>query len=527
MTTYIDIDFTDSPSGDDPEAKAFDAELLESQFAQGLLREVDDAEWGNPVPFEPEPLPELPLDLLPDVMRRMVTGVSTETQAPEETAFLAALTTIAAATRGVWSVNIHDGWKGECSVVWGLNLTNPAERKTRTMNPFFKPLEREQQRLVQQNDEDNLEREVEFEIAKRAYNKAVAESNAADAKQWRQKMRESEPLPSPAFIQSNTNPQAAARAIADNGGNLVIKMTEAATFANISGLHNSGRVDVGGMNDWYDGNWSPESRLGGDRDTGTRPTLTFAAAVQPEVMRGFAGGIIEGSGFISRMILLAPDSMVGKRDLRAPANPARNQQDWDDAIRSLFQRAQVKFVNMGGADPQPPYVIEFEAQAAERLTEHLQAQEYAKRSEARLIRLKSWVERQGGRVARIAALFTLFEDVHATTVPLRWLEVALALDSVLIAHADEALRVLRNQSGDSVEVRGQQVLAAICSMLEDGRTDVSKNDIYKHLKRHSWVNVTADIDEPLRELEERNYVRVGRATTGGRVPVTLNPKYLQ
>jgi len=512
------------------------AENTDAHNEVPIHAEVPKMEWAEPIPFERGPLPALPLDVLPPVMANMILGVATAAQSPVEIPFMAALTAISAATRGVWDVDVHSGWRREISVLWGLNLSDPAERKTRSVNPFFKELENQQRILVDRVKEENLTREVQFEIAKQAYAKAIKDCNAQTAQDRRRDMQDFEPLPMPIFIQSNTNAQAAAAQMASNGGNLIIKMTEASTFANLAGLHNNGRADLGSFNDWYDGNWSAESRITGDRDTGKRPTLTLAAAVQPEVMRGFAQGIIEGSGFISRLILLNPPTMVGQRNLRADSIPLSVEQDWDAAIRVLFQRAQGRYACMTAVkDPQEPFCLTFAEDAREVLLDHLQAQEYAKRSDEQLKRLGSWIERQGGRTARMAALFTLFDDPHADVVPLRWLEAALTLDPVLIDHADASLSVMRGMAVNGGKPIPQRIINAIDKIVSgqikrlsaesvDGILTISKRDVYEAVRRQTtWVKTAESLDLWLTELADHNYLRFGESS-GNHQPLILNPK---
>lgn len=467
--------------------------------------------WPPPAPLTCEPS-SVPVDGLPTVVRDMVRAVEASVQAPVEVPLGFALSAISAATRGCWDIDITSSWRGEPPSLYVVTLADSGERKSAGMRPLLHVLHEAEKRLAIEVKAKNRDRSLRRKAAE-ARIKRVPEDEDAALREAAV-IHENRPRPVPELILSDTTTEALGMNMAHQGGAASLFITEATAFRTVAGAYSDkGKGgNVGLLNHSYDAERYTDKRVNRGGVTIPRPFLSWGAAVQPQVLTGYADGTTEGSGFLARFLLLLPKSRVGQRLMRTDAIPPTVQAAWDTALTALHARAWDHYSAMTD-DPDEfgqPLTLHFDADAAEILLDYGQELEDRKGGDHELRDLGGWIEKHPARLARIAALFALLEDPYARSVTVAQVQAAMTLAAPFIEHATATLRILRN-TGDSGPVH--RVLDVL---RQAGQPSLTTREVYHRVKNQGWVNGTEAVREVLHGLQDDGWVRVETRSTGGR-----------
>lgn len=472
-------------------------------------------DWPDPAPLTTTP-PPVDVSGLPAVLADIVREVASSAQAPVEVPLVFALGALSAATRGCWDITITSSWKGEPTALYGVTLADSGERKSAGKNPITRALDEAEKRVALLVRAENRDRDPRRKAADARRRQAEKDGDEDGAAREAARVHELRPRPVPALVLSDTTTEALGVNMEEQGGAAALFITEATAFSTVAGHYNNDKSGSGGnvglLNHAYDAERYADKRIKRGGVTIPRPFLAWAAAVQTQVLTGYANGTTEGSGFLARFVLLLPTSMVGYRKVRTEAVPAAVQRAWDEALTALHSRAWEHYKAMTD-DPDEygePLPITLTPAASDLLLDYYQRLEDGKRTDLDLRDLGGWIEKHPARLARMAALFALLENPYTTAVEVPHVRAALTLADPLVEHATAALRVLRN-TGDSGPVR--RVLDALTSL---GQTVVTTREVLKKVHGQGWVSGVEAVRAVLAELAELDYLRPDQAKTGGR-----------
>lgn len=464
-----------------------------------------DAEpWEDPLPLGTPTAPTLPLDGLPDYLRAMVEAVTEQSQAPREVVLAAALGTLAAATRGAWDVHVRPGWNAGPTCAWFLTLAPSGERKDAGTAPLVEPLTAAEKTAAADVRRANRSREAERKRLAAALKAAEAEDDPTKIDRLTEELWAARARPVPALVLSDTTTEAAGLHMAEQGGALAIFGTEANALHTVAGRYSDAGGNFGLLNRAYDGATYTDARVKRESIHVHRPVLTWAVAVQPEVVAGYANADAEGSGFLARFCLLMPESRVGRRNLRSAPVPEPVAAAWRQVVGRLYSAGWVRYSAMCEGLPDDlgdPGRLALDPEAAELIVTYAERLEAENTPGSVLRSLGGWTAKHPARMARLAAVLALADDPHRATVTAEHVTAALTLADALVSHAAGALDSLRSNGAGSPAERVRQVLRHM------GQAEVSTREVFKAVQGQAWAGSTDVVRAALDVLADLGYVR--------------------
>jgi hypothetical protein len=508
---------------------------------EGGLQVIDPAPdpeaepWEDPIPLGGDAVTASPVDLdgLPSIVREMVRAQAAEVQASQEIVLGAVLGTLAAATRGAWDVHVDDSWNAGPTVLWTCTLAGSGERKSAAVNKIVEPLRRlETEAAKLARDENRLRKgrrdllEAQLrEESKLGRDKPEPNPETVDALTTR--IHEERNRVVPDLIVDDTTTEALGLHMTGQGGAVAIFATEAQAFQTVAGSYSdSGRANVGLLNHSYDGERYRDLRVKREPIRVHRPALIWSTAVQPEVLAGYATDSTEGSGFLARFLMFAPEPLVGTRTMRNDPVDDSLRQRWAGKLAAIHARAWRYYSTMAESLPDEmgePLRLDLTPDARTVLYTYAQDLENEKTPGSELRTLGGWIEKHPAALARIAALFALLDNPHTATVGEADVRAALSMSPDLMRHALAAFAVMRKTSHDRPMGR---VVAALRQL---GKDKVKTTEVVEKVGGQVWAARTEAVRQVLNDLAEFHYLRGPiREQTVGRPSETwaVNPKIL-
>ncbi|MFF7200488.1 YfjI family protein [Streptomyces sp. NPDC008141] len=397
-------------------------------------------EWEEPLSIDRPKLKPFPTHLLGTNLAKVVDAVTDQVQVAPDIPAMIALATIATAVGGRARVRIRDGWS-EASSVWTATVAGAGERKSAAEGPFSETL-RDVERQLQAKaipEIEDAEQEVKIaqarlEDAEKAAIKAKPDNRALmmdQAKLAKRELAELGPVPAPPrLLFGDITPAAMAQKAAAQGGRMAVIHSEGTLIKQMGGLYNSGASDTGFALDAYDGKAMPVDRIGRDTIQMDSAHLSIGLLVQPIILEQLGrkkDDEMLHNGFVQRFLYAFPTSRLGYQDPRgSKAIPEAVLADLHDRLSAL----------VNGLWKSPlARAVTFTEQASEDMYVFQEEQQARLRRGGDLHQIASWASKLPGKLARIAALITLYEDPAATQVTAERLAQALALAPYFIAHA--------------------------------------------------------------------------------------------
>lgn len=493
---------------------------------------VDWVKTPEPLPVnEPEPIiwetPDdptseaeaLPLSGLPILIQDVVREVSTQSQTSPEIALCAVLGVLSACTRGAWEVEVHDGWGAGPTLWWGCALANSGERKDAAFKPIRKPLDdaEEELRRIEHKKRDRAQMKHDALLAEaKEHKKAGDYALAADALD---QARRAAPRLEVRMLLDDATTEGLGVRMTGQRGPAVILSTEATAFRSVAGGYSEKGANTGLLNKAYDCTDYTDARAGRDAVTIRRATLTWAVAVQPDVMGGFANQDTEGSGFLYRFTFFTPQRRRGHRISSEYTADPFVMGRWARAVRELHRIGWQRFAALTEDATQygHPMTLKLDLIGKQLVMAHDAELEPRKLPGGDLESLMGWIEKHPARIARIAALFALLDDPTTTFVEEEHVRAALSISEGLIEHAQAAMMLMRGAKGASDE---QALLGVLRKVETTPEGHVSTRDIFARARKQAWVRDTEHIRDVLAGLQAIGWVRdVGsppRSSRGGR-----------
>jgi hypothetical protein len=320
---------------------------------RGLDELIADAEPVERDDVAPAALPRPTFDLdllIPDScawLGEWFRALATSTQVAEELVALPGLAIANAAVCNVASVKGPGDWK-EHSPLWALALASPGERKSAVFSALTAPVS---------EWESAMSKALAPEIERARHARDIEEARLADLKKRaakqpdagaRREMAEEitaiatwladNPVPTvPELLVSEPTPEALAGQMQRNHGRALLADAEGGALDIVRGLYSGGTSNYSVLLKSHAGDRHKATRVGRVGDFVERPALALALVVQPAAVAAlFADDEAEGRGLLARFAVVAPPSMIGKREARPAGVPRHLRAKWRSALFALL-----------------------------------------------------------------------------------------------------------------------------------------------------------------------------------------------
>ena len=299
----------------------------------------------DPLSAETRPQQPVPLDALPEWMRRVIDAV---VRVAEVDASMALATTIGvsaiATGRAAKGVSPRAGLLHSVSL-YALTISPSGERKStvdallsRGIRGFEHAQQDEYRRLLHDHEAARLVRQREINSALQG--KADRSTKAAKVKAIGP---EPQPPRDPRLLTGDATVEAMTEMLAANGGHLGILSSEGAGIFNGHSMRDPKTLLAAAArhSECWDGRSFVADRKSGGRTTVTDPAVSWSIACQPNVGRYvFGNAELIGQGLVYRLLATLPRRMAGDRALNPP-DPADLDviEDFNSWCRMLLERS--------------------------------------------------------------------------------------------------------------------------------------------------------------------------------------------
>ena len=490
--------------------------------------------WEEPVSIDRPTLTPFPTDLLGENLAAVVNAVTAQVQVAPDIPAMISLAAISTAVGGRVQIRIRPGWS-EASSVWTATVAGAGERKSAAEGPFSDALRRIERKLREDALPEIEEAEQALKVAQARLDdaeKAAIKSKPDtfklkmdEAKLARRELAELGPVPSPPrLLFGDITPAAMPQKASQQSGRMAVIHSEGTLLKQMGGLYNSGASDTGFALDAYDGKAMPVDRIGRDSIEMESAHLAVGLLIQPVILEQLGrkkDDEMLHNGFVQRFLYSFPPSRLGYQDPRGSvAIPG-------ELIEDLQQRLQVLVDTLWKSSL--VRVVTFTDEASEAMYVFQESLQERLRRGGDLHQMASWASKLPGKVARVAGMLALYEDVHAHHITAEQFQAAVGLAPYFIQHARLCLDLMgANREGQLTPAR--DVLEWLRRRKpEQIRLPFSVRDAQRGVDGNAWGpdGVTSEtVHDAIRVLVDRGWVqpmpeeeREGR----GRRP---SPKYM-
>lgn len=474
---------------------------------------VEDG-WEEPLSIDRPALTPFPVDLLGPSLAAAVKAVTAQVQVAPDIPAMIALAAVSVAVGGRVQVRVRPGWS-EAPALWTATVAGAGERKSAAEAPFsdtLRGIERELQSkaIPEIEDAEQLMKiaQARLEDAEKAAIKAKPDLRALrmdEAKLAKQELREMGDVPAlPRLLFGDITPAAMPLKAAQQGGRMGVIHSEGTLIKQMGGLYNSGASDTGFALDAYDGKAMPVDRIGRDSIEMESAHLTIGLLVQPIILEQLGrkkDDEMLHNGFVQRFLYGFPASRLGYQDPRGSVPiPAELMDDLryrlGRLVHGLWKNTMARAVTFTDEASEVMYV--FQEQMQERL-----------RRGGDLHPMASWASKLPGKLARIAALITLYEDPAATQVQAEQLRAALAMAPYFVTHARLCLDLM-GANRDAKLMPARDVLEWLRRRKDDKRREpFTVRDAQRGVDGNSWgpEGVTSEtVHDAIHVLVDKGWV---------------------
>jgi hypothetical protein len=303
----------------------------------------------------------------------------------------------------------------------------------------------------------------------------------------------------PQIWAQDCTPENAGQIMARNNERLAILGAEGGPVENMGGRYSNGTPNLDLFLQGYSGDAVKVNRTTRDDIHLNTPTLSMGLMPQPDVMRGMAAKPeFRGRGFIGRPMYWAPESNLGSRTLDSEPIPERVKISYYQTIEKLLEIQP----NEHPDGTTEPHTLTLSPEAFNEWRDFYMAIERDLADGGRFEHCRDWAGKTPGRAARLAGLLhCAMNPVEPWRYPvsLETMEQALDITVVSISHA---LAVFNLMGADpAIEGAGR-----ILHWIKRHRHQTfTKRQAFQDLK--GTFTRAAMLDEPIKVLAERNYIR--------------------
>ncbi|WP_430468766.1 YfjI family protein [Vreelandella titanicae] len=344
-----------------------------------------------------------------------------------EMARTAALSAMAVACQGVVDVAYPSGNVVPTSLHL-LTIAETGERKTALENWFFNPIKyfQKTKKAESEHAQKAYQRELKnWQTGERILNKAWAkafenEELAEEIEQRQAKHDAKKPQPPCTYqlIYENVTPIALAYGLYENLPMACLLSSEAGSI-----LEGKAMEDLPMFNSIWSGTPLEVTRRSSPSFTLNDPRLTMALMAQPKVIDRFLekrGEEAKDNGFLSRLLVIKPTSMIGKREGKGRAVNSATMERFNERVTTLLDKS----LDILARDDRQRRVLEFTPSAKERWQEIHLSIEQAMVEHGKYYHARGHGSKLMDNITRVAAIIHTFEgyegDIDTSLLEYAW-----------------------------------------------------------------------------------------------------------
>jgi hypothetical protein len=499
---------------------------------QGQRKQATQSEpdpWETIIPLDALEVDRIDPASLPGIIGEYAQAVARETETPLELAAGMLFVVIAACVQGRIKIQIKAGYS-EPLVFWTVAPMPPATRKSQVLKRMTAPLTEWEKRKRVEFDPLIKARRIEREniqarikTLRKDYGRASSEDLQAISDEIMDLENSLEPeLVSPQIWAQDCTPENAGQIMARNDERLTILAAEGGVLDTLGGRYSSGVANLDLFLQGYSGDSVKVNRTSRADIFLNKPALSLGLMPQPQVIGGTASKPeFKGRGFIGRPFYMMPESNLGARTLDSEPIPEQVKTSYYQTIETLLEIQPIEHPD-GTTEP---HVLNLSGEAFREWRDFYMTIERGLADGGRFEHCRDWAGKTPGRAARLAGLLhCAMNPVEPWRYPVSLKTMEQALD-ITVVSCSHALAVFNLLGADPAIDSAGRVLKWI---KRHRHQTFTKRQAFEALK--GTFNRAAMLDEPLKVLTERNYIRAIVPERGpGRPPepFEVNPAYHQ
>lgn len=472
--------------------------------------------WPEPVPFDTVELPPFPVAMLPPPLSSFVAAVAECYQVDAAMPGVLVLGVLAGLFQGKFKMYVKPGFTVELSL-YTCAVAAPGERKSPVFQRLTAPLnDYERSRLesdgadIQRNQQERrlLEgrrKAVETQLTKGGGKGFDRSGLELELESLNRELDDFEDMVEFRVLADDTTNEKLIDLL-DKHGSMLVASDEAGMFATLRGRYDSNSsIDV--YLKGIDGSSIRVDRIGRPSNIIQTPHLSMALGAQPSAILDFINNpTFAGRGLVQRFLYANCKSSAGNRRWKVKDIPDNVLLDYDAMVYRALQ--------MEDGDPTMLYFTDAAQREAERFGNEAERELL---DGGRLDFDRSWGNKFPGFVFRIAASFHLCAALADGRDPkgrveVEWLRAAEAVGWCLAQHT----KSIFTEAGADPDVEDAKY---VLKRLEaEGEPELSKRELRRICRKFKRAD---EMTPALKMLEERDYIRMERTSTGGRPSETI------
>jgi hypothetical protein len=292
-----------------------------------------------------------------------------------------------------------------------------------------------------------------------------------------------------------------------NQGKMSILSTEGGIFDIIGGRYSNGVPNLDLFLQSHSGDPVRVDRGSRESVYIDNPCLSLGLSPQPDVLRGLSDKPgFRGRGLLARNLYFLPTSNLGYRTLKTSPVTAAVENEYQKLIYSLLN-IEPQTDDQGKVIP---YILRLSPEAFQEWFDFSIVVESDLRDGGRFEHLRDWAGKLPGAAVRIAGLLHCVDNPSqpwTTPISLETIQRALEIASVFSSHAIATFDLM----GADKALDGSR---KVWRWIEKNRAaSFSKRECFRSLQG-TFPRAT-DLNEPLKILAERSFVRAGKKESTG------------
>lgn len=406
--------------------------------------EIDS--WNMPILFDEHETPDIPADLLPEILGGFAAALAHSTETPEALSVMSILGVISTIIAKKFVVSPKEGWYEPVNI-YTLIALPPANNKSQVLNCCIKPLVEweKKQALKMESTIKQLssERKTQEKIIEGLRIKAAKIIDPIEQRELINEITLKEfNLPnvpvSPVLFTNDATPESLANLVHEQNGRLAIFSDEGGILETLAGLYSNGSANIDILLKGIDGGDIRVRRK--DRSFMMNPYLTIVLAVQNTIVQNIGEKrAYVGNGSLDRFLYVLPKSKLGYRTHNTAPLSSTITHAYQEKIKSLLNL----FCNSEKNAPDKPHTLTMN-DSATHLWKSFQANiEKQLRPDGRLSSCQGWAGKISGFLLRIAALLHVADtEARDTIISDVSMMNALQIASLLTTHALAAFNLI-------------------------------------------------------------------------------------
>lgn len=485
-------------------------------------------DWLSPVSLlqSVEPTP-YPIDALPNGIREAVKEVLEFTQCPPALAVCSALSALSLAGQHLANVRRAEGLTSPVSL-YTLAVAESGERKTSVDKHFTTAIsewERNQAELakpeVRKYHVDHQSWQMQFEGLKQKIKDTAKNQKPTEALTLQlHDLKDHEPIAPrvPRLIYGDVTPEQLTYSLAKGWPSAGVLSSEAGIVFGSHGMNgDSAMRNMSQINVFWEGGTLNIDRRTSESYKIQDARLTMGLAVQADTVKAFFDNskqLARGTGFAARFLIAWPESTQGKRLYKEPPKAWPHLSSFNARITDLLDQMPTLNEN-GGIEPK---MLDFRPDAKKAWIDFHDEVERELRQDGTMSDLKDVASKAADNVARIAALFYLFEYSEGG-ISKEFVESAAVIVTWHLYEAKRFLMQIATPTHIAQAVKLDAYLQRYCK--EHGADTVSQSQVLKY----GTIRDAKTLKTALQELVEANRIRL--FTEGKASMIQVNPELLE